>query len=223
LSRYAVGPIIGINQTPHVEEADFESIRHMAAAYVDRLQSVRPYGPYRLLGWSFGGVVAHEMAIELRRRGCEVDRLILLDAVLHGAGDIVRDEPLSESEAIEHIVSANRAATSIGSGPRTHGLATDAPLPPKRMVEFTVGAVNANRMLLQKHVPGVFEGDAVIFGARRSHEGPDSAHLQMWRPFITGRVTAHSVDCAHHEMLSNSSLKIYGEHLQLCLKTDAVS
>lgn len=32
------------------------------------------------LGWSFGGVVAHELAVELQRRGCLIARLILFDA-----------------------------------------------------------------------------------------------------------------------------------------------
>lgn len=40
----------------------------------------RLVGPYNLLGWSFGGVIAHELAMELRRRGCVVAHLILLDA-----------------------------------------------------------------------------------------------------------------------------------------------
>ena len=54
----------------------------MAAIYADRIQEAYPTGPYNLLGWSFGGVVAHELAIELQRRGSEIARLILLDAQL---------------------------------------------------------------------------------------------------------------------------------------------
>jgi thioesterase domain-containing protein len=52
----------------------------MAVNYADRIQRVYPTGPYNLLGWSFGGVVAHELAIELQRRGGVIARLILLDA-----------------------------------------------------------------------------------------------------------------------------------------------
>jgi thioesterase domain-containing protein len=51
----------------------------MAAYYVDAIRRFRPRGPYRLGGWSFGGVVAWEMARQLRAAGEAVDLLALLD------------------------------------------------------------------------------------------------------------------------------------------------
>ena len=80
LGNYLDCPIIGVNQIPQNGEAEPASIRSMAASYADRLQAVYPAGSYKLLGWSFGGVVAHELAIELQRRGCVVESLVLLDA-----------------------------------------------------------------------------------------------------------------------------------------------
>ena len=44
-----------------------ESVEEMADDYAARIREVRPYGPYRLLGWSFGGLVAHEVAVRLQR------------------------------------------------------------------------------------------------------------------------------------------------------------
>jgi amino acid adenylation domain-containing protein len=55
------------------------SIEELAASHVDALLTMQPEGPYRLLGWSLGGVVAHEMAGQLARRGKETEVLILLD------------------------------------------------------------------------------------------------------------------------------------------------
>ncbi|RBM10740.1 non-ribosomal peptide synthetase [Streptomyces sp. PT12] len=69
------------------------SIAEMAADYVAQLRTVRPTGPYHLLGWSFGGLVAHEMAVRLKRAGERVGLLAVLDAVppprpsADGAGD----------------------------------------------------------------------------------------------------------------------------------------
>ena len=80
LGNYLDCPIIGIQQILQGEEAEPRSIRDMAKNYADRIQGVYPTGPYNLLGWSFGGIVAHELAIELQRRGCVIARLILLDA-----------------------------------------------------------------------------------------------------------------------------------------------
>ena len=45
------------------------SVRDMAADYVEQIKTVQPAGPYRLLGHSFGGIVAHEIAVQLRGGG----------------------------------------------------------------------------------------------------------------------------------------------------------
>ncbi|MGX2997525.1 amino acid adenylation domain-containing protein [Streptomyces sp. JNUCC 64] len=63
------------------------SIAEMAADYVARIREVRPHGPYHLLGWSFGGLVAHEMAVQLQRAGERVGLLAVLDAVPSGRRD----------------------------------------------------------------------------------------------------------------------------------------
>ena len=44
------------------------TIEEMAAHYVSQLRSLRPDGPYHLLGWSFGGVVAQAIATVWRLR-----------------------------------------------------------------------------------------------------------------------------------------------------------
>ena len=44
------------------------------------LRAVQPDGPYALLGWSLGGVIAHEMAAMLESTGASVAVLLLLDS-----------------------------------------------------------------------------------------------------------------------------------------------
>ncbi len=60
--------------------AAHHSIEDMAREYVRQLITVQPTGPYHLLGWSFGGLVAHEIAVLLQRDGHEVALLAILDA-----------------------------------------------------------------------------------------------------------------------------------------------
>ena len=55
------------------------SVEAIARRNVAALRRVQPKGPYLLAGHSFGGVVAFEMAHQLRRSGSEVNGLILLD------------------------------------------------------------------------------------------------------------------------------------------------
>jgi thioesterase domain-containing protein/acyl carrier protein len=56
-----------------------ESIDEMAAHYIRAMRSVQPEGPYLLGGWSAGGVVAFEMAQQLRRQQEGVAFLAILD------------------------------------------------------------------------------------------------------------------------------------------------
>ena len=52
----------------------------MAADYLDLIRKIQPSGPYNLLGWSFGGLVAHAIATKLQAAGEEVALLALLDS-----------------------------------------------------------------------------------------------------------------------------------------------
>jgi thioesterase domain-containing protein len=54
-------------------------IGEMAATYLAAVRAVQPSGPYRLLGYSMGGKIAHEMARRLREAGEEVELLAILD------------------------------------------------------------------------------------------------------------------------------------------------
>jgi amino acid adenylation domain-containing protein len=56
------------------------SLAEIARVHVEQLRTIEPDGPYRLAGWSFGGVLAYEMAQQLAAAGGEVEFLALLDA-----------------------------------------------------------------------------------------------------------------------------------------------
>lgn len=62
-------------QQPHAD------LKSMAADYVEALRSVQPRGPYRIGGWSLGGVTAFEMAWQLAQQGETVSRVVLIDSV----------------------------------------------------------------------------------------------------------------------------------------------
>lgn len=65
------------------DQQPLTSITAMAEAYVPLLEAHQPSGPYRLVGYSMGGVIAYEIAQQLCRRGHEVSTLALLDSYLY--------------------------------------------------------------------------------------------------------------------------------------------
>lgn len=61
-------------------EAALLRLEEMAAFYIAEIRKVQPHGPYNLLGYSFGGTVALEMARQLRAAGEEIGLLGMLDS-----------------------------------------------------------------------------------------------------------------------------------------------
>ncbi|GFG96177.1 hypothetical protein MTIM_20560 [Mycobacterium timonense] len=196
-------PIIGIQQTPRNGDGGPQSIRAMAQTYADRIQGAHPDGPYHLLGWSFGGVVAHEVAIELQRRGCVVGSLILLDA------QPGLDAGLDGGAALpEHALGEQRVLEEGGP-------------PSKPLVAQLLGNLNDNIELYRRHEPGCFEGDVTVFAAQRDHDrdGDRGARLsRSWAPYASGDIRVHAVDSTHHEMFTAASVETYGERLRDLLR-----
>jgi acyl transferase domain-containing protein/thioesterase domain-containing protein/acyl carrier protein len=57
------------------------SVEAMASQYVEAIRTVDATGPYRLAGYSAGGVIAYEMAQQLRRTGAEVEFVGMIDTL----------------------------------------------------------------------------------------------------------------------------------------------
>lgn len=56
------------------------TVEELASRYIEAIQSHNPDGPYHLSGHSFGGIVAYEMARQLKMDGHEIGKLIILDS-----------------------------------------------------------------------------------------------------------------------------------------------
>jgi thioesterase domain-containing protein len=72
-------PVYGL-RSPQRPQEPLTDLRQMAALYVEAARQVQPSGPYRLAGWSMGGLVAYEMARQLVEQGEPVELVALIDA-----------------------------------------------------------------------------------------------------------------------------------------------
>lgn len=89
-------PLIAIRSRGlHGHEPLPQSIEEAARDYVAAMRSLQPTGPYRLGGWSLGGLFALEMATQLLESGEAVEQLLLLDtAIPDGASQLVPSDEL---------------------------------------------------------------------------------------------------------------------------------
>jgi amino acid adenylation domain-containing protein/non-ribosomal peptide synthase protein (TIGR01720 family) len=221
-------PIIGIQQILQPDEPEPRSIRDMAKNYADRIQSIHPDGPHNLLGWSYGGVIAHELAIELQSRG-HATNLFLLDAqpVIDGSMAL-RDYALDEAQVVKEILefygvttpepNESLAYEQIEDLIRQHeAIELDRH---KDLLHLLLQNLNTNLALYRAHEPGVLEGNMTVFSATRD-ESDRGTHLrQSWRPYATGEVNVYEVDCTHNEMLTAESTGMYGKQLRHLLDLD---
>ena len=86
-------------QTPD-DRPPAKSIEEMAARYLAEVRRVQPQGPYRLGGWSMGGLVAFEMARQLAAEGQEPELLALIDTLPPEIPPETADAPATEEELV---------------------------------------------------------------------------------------------------------------------------
>lgn len=91
------------------------SIEDLAASYISEIKSIQPTGPYRLGGACFGGVVAFEMAQQLRRAGDAVAGPVLLfDAFVGKLDEGWADYASRTLGAVADRVGADRSVNALG-------------------------------------------------------------------------------------------------------------
>ncbi|MTD22269.1 amino acid adenylation domain-containing protein, partial [Pseudomonas sp. CCM 7891] len=72
-------PIYGLPGMP-LGQPQLQTMEGLATRLVSVIRSVQPHGPYRLAGWSFGGVLAYEVALQLQGQDEPVAFLGLIDS-----------------------------------------------------------------------------------------------------------------------------------------------
>jgi amino acid adenylation domain-containing protein len=179
------------------------SVEEMAGEYLARVREVQPAGPYHLLGWSFGGLVAHAMATRLQRAGEEVALLALLDSYPASAvHDVTVD---SEQEARALLLEA------LGHG-RADGGPGDDVIGQDMMTALTRVVLN-NARVMDRFTPGRFRGDPLLFVAARGWD-PALDPAAPWRPFTDGRVDVRDVDSEHDQMMQPDAMARIGPALR---------
>ncbi|WP_371476525.1 amino acid adenylation domain-containing protein [Kitasatospora sp. NBC_00315] len=173
-----------------------ESIDAMAEDYLEEILQVEPEGPYHLLGYSFGGIVAQAVAAKLRERGRTVGMLALLDAApRHGVPDAFQREDFERLMRLEmeRYFSAMRGGDDF-----------------LQMVDVATAIITDHHEKLQTFVSPVYDGDALVFTAMLGRDAGDTSGREKWQANITGAITEHEVTCTHNDMHMPEHSKVMG-------------
>ncbi|WP_405583998.1 amino acid adenylation domain-containing protein [Streptomyces sp. NBC_01092] len=159
-----------------------QDVAALAATYVERVRQVQPQGPYHLLGWSFGGLVAHEMAVRLQEAGERVEFLAALDVAPVEPDDPHPTDDQIRTAFLEH-----------------HARGTDIP---EENLRRLMAVMRHHTDIARVFTPGRFQGDLMLFVA--------TAEPNRWRPYVDGEVVVHEVPCGHEEMLTGEAARQIG-------------
>ncbi|HUC57507.1 MAG TPA: amino acid adenylation domain-containing protein, partial [Streptosporangiaceae bacterium] len=183
------------------------SLREMAADYIDQIRSVQANGPYYLLGASFGGAVAQEIAVQLQAQGEEVAAVVIMDAYPRRAQERTAgektgqeaDQPERQPSDTDAVPASLIELIRQEAGEVLGAISDDE-------VMLLASAFGKNGRLMAHHDFGRFNGDALIFVTIRNQQMPaaegddQNSRAVLWGPYISGEISEVHLSCTHLEM-----------------------
>ncbi|MDY7095050.1 MAG: amino acid adenylation domain-containing protein [Acidobacteriota bacterium] len=217
-------PLYGLEARGREEgETPIESLTEMAETYLAAIRRVQPQGPYRLAGWSFGGLVAFEMARQLAAAGDSAEWVALFDTALREGDFEVDDQALlqdylgeelpippaeleAQGDVRQQLAYAVERAQEAGLLPRGYSLDRVGRLFEVRKANLRAG-VGWQR--------GELDGSVVLFRARERRE-EDLGEDYGWSRWAR-RVEVVDVPGNHDTMLRSPHVETLAAELRRLL------
>lgn len=215
------------------ESGALPSIEEMARGDLQELRRVQPSGPYAIAGWSMAGLVAYEMARQLREAGEVVHLLALLDAGVPDA-----DQPASDATEAAVLLVAEQLALDPADLGDVQGdarldamlslaqargrLAHDADL---RWVRWLVHGFRIGVHAVQRYRPQPYDGS--VFLIRSTDDLPADANdddpTLGWGALARGGVEIHAVPGSHDTMVQPPHVTALADCLRARLDASAAT
>jgi len=179
-------------------------VEQMASHYLAELRSVQPTGPYFLGGWSFGGLVAYEMARQLEQRGEKVAFLVLFQTIcprghtrrrLSLRRHWKRMRPLGWWERLGYVTARLRFMRRLAGRRWRRWRTRPSDRPPAGLQRHAVSqdaehvVFEANRVASDLYHPGPFGGRVFVIGLH-GVDGYDGRLEAGWDRLATGGAEA---------------------------------
>ncbi|HTP24682.1 MAG TPA: alpha/beta fold hydrolase, partial [Anaeromyxobacteraceae bacterium] len=197
------------------------SIDEMAQTYLEAILAIQPTGPFHLLGWSFGGRIAHAMACKLEERAKKVALLVLLDTPTDGASpqqadDIDRRnfEDLAQLAGLDPDKLPEDRDQCLGlllqAAIATGILPTGTPIDTaNRIVDNFRNAAS----LTDRHNLGRSHAAILLLRAGRQPEYPEFEPIFAWENHTLSEVTRVTIDSTHHGMMQDQQAHDIAQHI----------
>jgi thioesterase domain-containing protein/acyl carrier protein len=217
-------------------EEEYNSLDDMAAAYARALQQHQPEGPYYLVGWSMGGLLALTVAGLLEQQGQPVAFVGLLDPYMPTHSNRFCDDSLlgpvlafggSLASALLALDPVERQALQeelVALSPQERlqqlmhwGQARQLLFPELPLATLQRQAVLAeiHMALCRTHVPRPVHAPLSIWWARHSHQ--EEHHRTAWSSYTLGTVHTAIAEGNHFSMLQPPHVQSLAQSLRTSL------
>ena len=218
---------VGLNGT----DQPLTEIVDIAADHVKTLQAAIPHGPYNLVGFSFGGIVAFEMAQILRRQGEQV-ALALIDCSTGMPQRATLLQSLAFHFRYARELSASRRWQYMLERVKGYWLGVKFKLKLISWEERLEGLIDVkgsyahvaavNMQALSRYRPANAEGSAVLYRAKLRADWPGKDRTdpaESWSPlFADGQFSVVDIEGAHASLLNRPNVDALVEHLRTLLR-----
>ena len=188
-------PLLGVQVPLTDADGRHRSIEEVAADALAQVRAAQPDGPYSLIGYSFGGLVAFETAVRLRAAGAAVPYLGLLDVRPPEAALDPREVAARHRAArLRTVLSGQLLGTVVR---RLHGTPPVAAPPPSAVPDAELGFFLGSEAVSDAYRPGALDGDVTFYlaaGSRRALRQTLSAWRRRSRRLTVVDVPGHHGD-----------------------------
>jgi thioesterase domain-containing protein/acyl carrier protein len=188
-----------------------ESIEDMAKAIVERLREADPIGPYAIMGYSFGGNLAVEVARQLTARDQKVELVVILDS---SVPPMLRKGLSKKIVRLLQIIVSQTLQDSYAyiSSRIQHRLFLALPKSDteRRMVEAYEHCMRA----FHAHRPKPFSGRIVLVQAKDfGNRKEDPSGTNGWSSLCKGGVDVIRMDCRHLDLMNEPHIAELARHI----------
>lgn len=199
----------------------YRPMEEIAARYLSEIRAVQPHGPYLLGGLSFGGLVAMEMAQQLKRQGEKTALVALLDTKIVYETDDDRTDPNRHLNRMKDMTLGQKVGYVVGGVWRRfyrtyrewrvqmslrafHRL-------PKNLRKFHFFPMFAQAA--REYEPQPYQGDVLLI----SEKGAQYEQEAEWLPLIDGNVESHEIPVGHFDLVKEPHVGTLGSYLVAAL------
>jgi thioesterase domain-containing protein len=195
-----------------------EAVEEIARGHIASIRRLQPCGPYRIGGECVGGVVAYEIAQQLRSYGEEIEILLLLDTWCPTAGGANVHKLTGRRLAPRELAGSLRTLLKAGMSFLTElpERAPDAEPWPVDFCRRVTVPIESERYVqaCRRYRPVSYPGRVTILA---SDENLQRGLADAWKALATGGVEIHRAP-GDHESYSRTYLQQTAEQLRVCLE-----